>query len=130
MKRKDRYKVINYAKKQYSEEFNMDFQFKYLSKKKLNELLKKYKHTSMYCYQYCCYGLYTNCWREPFEDGINLLNQKQVNEIIKSTINLTAKLCRKDTRILYCEVDNGVEVIIVTRDIFKEDYLITFNNEF
>lgn len=129
MKRKERYKILNYAKKQYSESFDLNLQFKYLSKKKLYEMLDKYKHSSMCEWSYCCYGLYKNCWQEPFEDGINFLEQRDVDEIIKSTIDATAKACRKDSRILYCELDNRIDVIIVMRDVHQTDYLITFTNE-
>lgn len=129
MKRKERYKVLNYAKKQYSEAFDLDLQFKHLSKKMLYELLKKYKHSSMCEWSYCCYGLYKNCWQEPIEEGNYDLMQQDVNEIIKYTIDNTAKYCRKDSRILYCETDKRINVIIVMRDIFETDYLITFTNE-
>ena len=129
MKRQERYKLLNYAKKQYSEAFDLDLQFKHLSKKKLYDLLKEYKHSSMCEWSYCCYGLYENCWQESFEEGNWDLTQEEVNKIIRGTIDDTAKACRKDSRILYCKLVDRVDVIIVARDIFKADYLITFTNE-
>ena len=41
MKIKDRYKLLNHAKEQYNKTFNLDLQFKYLSKKALYNLLKE-----------------------------------------------------------------------------------------
>lgn len=129
MKRKDRYKLINYAKKQYSETFDLDLQLKHLSKKELYNLLQQYKHSSMCEWSYCCYGLYNNCWQEPIEEGNWGFTQKQVDEIIKGTINDTVKVCRRDSRILYCKTVDRVNVIIVARDICSADFLITFTNE-
>lgn len=129
MKKKDRYKLLNYAKKEYSEVFDLDLQFKHLSKKELYNLLQQYKHSSMCEWSYCCYGLYNNCWQEPIEEGNWGFTQNDVDGIIKGAIDDTAKACRRDNRILYCELDNRVDVIIVARDIYSADYLITFTNE-
>ena len=119
MKKKDRYKLLNHAKKDYSEKFNRNYEFKKLSKKALYELLKQYKHSSMCEWSYCCYGLYHNCWQDT---------QKEIDDIIKSTIDLTARICRKDSRILYCENEYGIHVVIIARDVQTMDYLICFTN--
>ena len=129
MKIKDRYKLLNYAKEYYSEKFNLDLEFKHLSKKELYKILKEYKHSSMCEWSYCCYGLYTCCWQDPFEEGCWGLTQASVDRCIKSAIDDTAKICRKDSRILYCKSDNQVHVIIVARDICATDFLIIFTNE-
>lgn len=129
MKRKERYKILNFAKEQYSKAFGIDFQFKSLPKKALHNLLKQYKHSSMCEWDYCCYGLYRNCWQEPYEEGIWDYTQKQVDDYIAYTIDSTSKYCRKDSRILYCDLGYRVDVIIVMRDICKTDFLITFTNE-
>lgn len=129
MKKKEKYKIINSAKKQYSKDFKLNLEYKYLSKKKLLELLKQNKYSAMCEWSYCCFGLYTNCWQEPFEDGVNGLNQKQVTETIKHVINYTAKACKRDNRILYCEANNQICVFIIARDIYESDFLITFSNE-
>lgn len=129
MKKKERYKLLNYAKNQYNEAFDLDFRFKYLSKKELYKLLETHKHSSMCELDYCCYGLYKNCWQELIGDGIWDLTQERADKIIKDTIDETAKACRKDSRILHCKLDNRIDVIIVMRDICKRDYLITFTNE-
>ncbi len=129
MKKQERYKILNYAKNQYSQTFNRDYQFKFLSKKALYKLLHTNKHSSMCEWNYCCYGLYQNCWQEPIEEGNWGLTQKQVNENIKYTINGTAKACRKDSRILYCKTEKYIHVVIVMRDICKTDYLICFTND-
>ena len=129
MKKKDRYKLLNYAKNQYNKIFDLNLQFKHLSKKELYNLLETHKHSSMCEWDYCCYGLYQNCWQDPYGEGIWDMTQEQVDKVIKDTINYTSKACRKDSRILYCELDNRIDVIIVTRDICSTDYLITFTNE-
>ena len=129
MKKKDRYKLLNHAKKDYSEKFNLNYEFKKLSKKDLYELLNQNKHSSMCEWDYCCYGLYKNCWQELFEEGNWGLTQERVNWIIKYTIDSTAKICRKDSRVLYCEDEHGVNVIIIARDINSHDYLFYFTNK-
>lgn len=129
MKRKDRYKLLEYAKKDYSEIFECDMEFKKISKKDLYELLKQNKHSVMCEWSYCCYGLYQNCWQDPIEEGIWDMTQEQVDKVIKSTIDDTAKICRKDNRILYYEGEDYIDVFIVARDVMKADYLITFMNK-
>lgn len=128
MKKQERYKLLNHAKKEYSEIFKCDYQFKRLSKKALYELLQQNKHSSLCEWSYCCYGLYQNCWQEPYFVGNWGLTQKRIDEIIKSTIDETAKICRKDSRILYCEDEYGVRVVIIARDVDACDYLICFTN--
>lgn len=55
--------------------------------------------------------------------------QERVDDVIRYVIDKTAKICRKDSRILYCESRQEVNVVIVARDILENDYLITFTNE-
>ena len=103
MKKQERYKLLNHAKKDYSERFNRNYEFKKLSKRALYELLRQNKHSSMCEWWYCCYGLYQNCWQEVVEEGCWQETQKEVDNIIKNVIDSTAKICRKGSRILYCE---------------------------
>lgn len=128
MKKKDRYKLLNYAKKDYSEMFNHNYKFKKMSKRQLYKLLKENKHSSMCIWSYCCYGLYQNCWQDIVEEGCWQDTQKEVDRIIKHTIDVTSKICRKDGRILYFEDEYGIHVVIITRDINKDDYLILFTS--
>ncbi len=128
MKKQERYKLLNHAKKDYSERFNRNYEFKKMSKKALYELLKQNKHSAMCEWDYCCYGLYQNCWQELFEEGNWYMSQKRVDDIIKYAINSTAKICRKDNRILYYEDEYGIHVVIIARDVKRHDYLICFTN--
>ena len=128
MKKQERYKLLNHAKKDYSERFCRNYKFKELSKRALYELLRQNKHSSMCEWDYCCYGLHQNCWQELFEEGNWNMSQKRVNDIIKHIIDSTAKICRKDNRILYCENEYGIHVIIIARDVDDCDYLICFTN--
>lgn len=129
MKIKDRYKLLNHAKEEYNKTFNLNLQFKHLSKNKLHNLLKEYKHSNMCEWSFCCYGLEQCCWQELVEEGNWGLTQERVDECIKYAIDLTAKACRRDNRILYYERDNAIDVFIITRDIYSTDFLITFTNE-
>ena len=129
MKTKERYKLLNYAKEDYSNIFDHKYEFKKLSKKALYKLLRENKHSCMCEWSYCCYGLYQNCWQEPIEEGIWGMTQEDVNKAIKSVIDDTAKICRRDSRILYYENNFGIHVIIIARDIMSEDYLITFTDK-
>ena len=130
MKKKDRYKLLLHAKDQYSKDFNRDYEFKHLSKNTLHKLLKQHKHSCMAAWSYCCYGLYQNCWQEPYFAGNwDTSRQERVDDVIRYVVDKTAKICRKDSRILYCESRQEVNVVIVARDILENDYLITFTNE-
>ena len=129
MKRKDKMTLFNYAKKQYRKAFDLELEFKYMSKRELYNLIKQHSHSIMCEWFYCCNGLYENCWQELYAEGVWHMSQAKVNEAIKSVIDLLATACRRDKRILYCELDNRVDVIIIARDIVKADYLITFTNE-
>lgn len=128
MKIKDRYKLLEYAKTEYSKTFGCDYKFKKMSKKELYKLLKENKHSCMCEWDYCCYGLYQNCWQEPIEDGIWGRNQSDVDMAIADVIDSTAKICKKDSRILYHKENDYTNVIIVARDVMKKDFLITFTD--
>lgn len=129
MKRKEKYKLLNHAKKKYSEIFRRNYRFEKLSKKALYRLLQENKSSGVCIWHYCCEGLYHNCWQDPYEEGIWDMTQEQVDDIIKDMIDRTAKICRRDSRILYHECENRIDVIIVARDIMRKDYLITFTRE-
>lgn len=129
MKKKERYKILNYAKKQYSEEFKIDYQFKRISKSTLLFLLEEYYNASEMCeWSYCCYGMYTCCWQDLTADGVWNMTQEDVNKSIAATIKNCMKYCKKDNRILYAEREDCVEIVLVMRDIMAADYLITFKN--
>lgn len=128
MKKQERYKLLNHAKKDYSKTFNRNYEFKKMSKRALYELLKQHKHSSMCDWSYCCYGLYQNCWQDVVQAGCWQDTQEEVDDIIKRTIDFTAKICKRDSRILYCEDEYGIHVVIIARDVYSEDYLICFTN--
>ena len=129
MKRQERYKILNYAKDQYSKMFDVDYQFKRFSRKKLHNLLKQHRNSCMCEWDYCCYGLYRNCWQEPYEKGNWGMTQKKVDAKIAGAIDKYAKYYRKDSRILYCDLRSSIDIILVMRDICKSDFLITFMDE-
>ena len=129
MKRKNRYKVLSYAKKQYSEYFGVNYEYRHLSKKALHKMLEENKHSVMCTWSYCCIGLHESCWQEPYFVGSWDMTQEDVDNAIKDAIDTTAKICRKDSRILYYEEHNVIHVIILARDVLKEDYLIAFTND-
>lgn len=131
MKKKDKYNLISYALNEYGEIFKITYVRTDLSLKFLKQLLKKYKHSSMCEWSYCCYGLYRNCWQEPYFEGNWGMTQKRVDEIILSTIKATRKACKKDKRIGICYEGDDVHVVIVARDLPGHacDYLFTFTNE-
>ena len=47
MKKKEKYKIINYAVNYYREIFKRDYQFKHISLKQVKELLHTYKYSEM-----------------------------------------------------------------------------------
>lgn len=131
MRKKDRYKLINYAMKQYNEIFNLNLQYKELTTRQVEKLLKENKHSCMCEWSYCCYGLYTNCWQDPIEDGVWGLTQEVVDRIILNTFKRVRKHLKRDRRIGYYEDERGTHVVIVARDLPKDrcDYLITFTDK-
>ena len=129
MKRKDKQKLINYAVNEYSKIFGRDYKPTYINKKRVKQLLKEYIHSSMCEWSYCCYGLYQNCWQEPFFKGNWGMTQKRVNDIILDVLDeKLMKKCRTDGRMFSYEEDGVIHVLIIARDLTKDDYLITFSN--
>ena len=45
------------------------------------------------------------------------MTQKDVDRAIKSVIDNTAKICKRDSRILYYENKFGIHVIIIARGV-------------
>ena len=129
MKKQERYKLLHIAKDQYSKTFNLDYQFKCLTRKELHNLLNQHTHSSMCEWDYCCYGLYQNCWQDPYAEGMWDMTQEEVDKFIANIIDDYARHYRKDSRILCCESDNAVHVILVMRDICTTDFLITFTDK-
>lgn len=130
MKKKEKYKLINHAKNEYSEIFKCDYQPIYKNKKYIKSLLKEYSHSGMCEWSYCCYGLYQNCWQEPYFEGNWGMTQKRVNEIILDTFTpKLLKKCRTENRMFYCEKDGMIHILIIARDLDSDDYLFTFSKE-
>lgn len=131
MKKKDKYKLINYAIKEYGDMFNHNYQHGDLSTKYLKDLLKQYKHSYMAEWNYCCRGLYNCCWQELFFEGNWYMSQTDVNKAIEYTIDITAKDRRRDKRLAWCQDSDGIHVVIITRDLphHRRDYFITLTNK-
>lgn len=129
MKRQERYKMLNYARKDYAENLNADYKFKKMSPKTLQRILRNHKHSFMCEWSYCCYGMYEVCWEELYKEGIWDMSQDMVDRGIMNAIHNTAKVCRRDSRILYAEKEDIIKVIIIARDVYKVDYMIVFSNE-
>lgn len=131
MKIRDKYKVLNYAFDDYNRTFNHNYQRRKFSKRLLLDLLKENKHSSMCEWSYCCYGLYQNCWVDPYEEGIWHLTQKDVDKILHDTICELSKTCKRDGRLGIYKEKDVTHVIVIARDLAKHnrDYLFTFSNK-
>lgn len=130
MKRKNKQKLINYAVNEYGSIFGIDYKHTYINKKKFKQLLKEYRHSSMYEWCYCCYGLYRNCWQEPYIKGNWEMTQRDVDNIILGVLDKKLmKKCREERRMFSYEKDGIINVLIVARDLVKSDYLICFSKE-
>ena len=130
MKKKDKLNLIRYAVNDYNKKFNLDLKPIYISKYGIRSLLKEYPHSEMCIWSYCCYGLYENCWQDPIGEGIWDMTQEMVNKSILSVF--TPKLlrqCRRENRIFWCEKDGNVEIFVIVRDLWREDYLITLSKK-
>lgn len=130
MKKKDKYKLINYAIANYNKELNSKYTRKRISANKLLRLLDNYKHSSVCEWNYCCYGMYRNCWQEPIYAGNWGWTQESVNYCIRMILNDLRKPIKRDERVAMYEDEIGVHVVIVARDLpQKTDYLFTFTNK-
>ena len=126
MKKKDRYKIINYAFNEYEEIFKRKYTRKYISPKSVEQIMKAIPHVVLTEWEYCCYGLYENCWQEFYEEGVWGLTQQQVDNKIKRICKALAKDCRLDDRMGYYVTEDSVTILIVARDIVQSDFFITF----
>lgn len=131
MKIKEKYKVLNYAFDDYNRTFNHNYQRRKFSKKLLLDLLKENKHSSMCEWSYCCYGLYKNCWVDPYEEGVWNLTQKDVDKILHDTICELSKTCKRGNRLGVYKDKDVTHVVVIARDLARhcEDYLFTFTNK-
>lgn len=130
MKKKDRYKIINYAVGEYSRIFDEMLAPVTLTQKLIDELLSEYEANSICEWYYCCEGWQYNCWQEPYEEGNWGMTQADVEMQIKMTVKSCAEACRRDRRAYICRGDDQVRLYIIMRDIdCKCDYLMSFYNE-
>jgi hypothetical protein len=130
MKKQDRYKIIDYAIKQYNNIFGLNYVKTHISIKDIEKLLKENKHSSVCEWSYCCNGVYNHCWEEPYYEGICNLTQKDVDKYILNTFKRVLKDSKKDERIAICKYKDYINVIIILRDLnkYKVDYLFTFTD--
>lgn len=131
MKIKDKQKIIGFAINQYNERLKGHYQRTPLSKKRLLDLVEKYKHPGAAVWCYCCNGLYEDCWEDLFAEGIWGQSQEDVNDLIKWWIQELSKSCKRDNRTAWYEDEYGVHVVIVARDLpkWKKDFLFLFTDE-
>lgn len=131
MKKKQKYEIINHGIKEYSKIFDRNYKRVNISKKTLEGLLNKHKHSHMTKWCYCCRGLYDCCWQDPYFEGCWDMTQKRVDEIILSTIRNLHKYYRRDNRIGMYEKDGEIGIVIIARDLprFAADYFIGFSNK-
>lgn len=66
-----------------------------MSKNTLLKLLKEHDYNSMCEWSYCCYGMYQNCWQDPYEEGVDGFTQRRVNDIIKDIIKKLLRFAEK-----------------------------------
>lgn len=128
MKIKEKYKLFNQARREYSKKFARNYEFTQMTYAKLIELLQANKHTNYCEYWYCCHGLYHNCWQDLFSEGIWGFSQEDVNILLTGVLKETRKYFKNKCRVLCCKNADGVHVILVMRDVYWCDYLITFTN--
>ncbi|MGN0577205.1 MAG: hypothetical protein ACI4J4_01160 [Ruminiclostridium sp.] len=129
MKIKEKYKLFNHARREYSKKFARNYEFTQMSYKKLINLLKANKHTGYCEYWYCCHGLYHNCWQDHFSEGIWEFSQEDVNVLLTGVLKTTRKYLKNKYRALCCKSSDGIHVILVMRDVHLCDYIITFTNK-
>lgn len=128
MKIKEKYKMFNHARREYSRIFDKDYDFTQMSYSELLGLLKSSKQVDYTEYWYCCHGLYSNCWQDPFSEGVWGLTQAGVNALLAEVLKETRKYLKNKYRVLYCKSDDLTHVILITRDVQLCDYIITFTN--
>lgn len=128
MKIKEKYRLFNHARREYSESFSRNYEFAQMSYKKLINLLQANRHTNYCEYWYCCHGLYHNCWQDPFCEGIWNFSQADIDILLTGVLKTARKYLKNKYRTLCCKDSDGTHVILITRDIHRCDYIITFTN--
>ena len=126
MKIKEKYRLFNHARREYSKKFSQNYEFTQMSYKELVNLLQSNRHTSYCEYWYCCHGLYHNCWIDPFSEGIWEFSQEDVNILLKGVLKTARKYLKNKYRLLCCNDSDGTHVILIMRDVHRCDYIITF----
>lgn len=128
MKIKEKCRLFNHARREYSRIFSHSYEFTKMSYDKLVSLLKANKHSGFCEYWYCCYGLYRNCWQDPFEEGVWSMSQEDVDVLLAGVLKRMRKYLKDKRRVLCFEDSIGTHVVLITRDVLWRDYVITFTN--
>ena len=130
MKKKEKYRIINYGIEEYGRIFDEKYQRTSISQKYIKQLLKKYRHSTMCEWCYCCNGIYHNCWQELYADGVWGMSQKDVDRVILDIACGLVKNCKRDNRVGLCIKEDMVSMVIIARDLpgHAADYLISFTN--
>ncbi|MCM1324405.1 MAG: hypothetical protein NC218_09660 [Acetobacter sp.] len=103
------------------------------SKRYLRQLHSQFPLVEICEYHYCCRGEEHNCWIdvEGVDHGWIFTDHKEeeMPDILLSTFfswtkRIASKLYKRD--IFVVDEENGVFVIIPTRDLIKADFILTF----
>lgn len=129
MKKKDKYKIINYAVNDFNETFGTNVTRHKYSKKYIDELFKKYKYWSMVEASYCCYGWKNDCWQDIVQEGVWNFTIDSARKYIKDTIIDKRKLLLKCNRLYIEEKEGLIDILITLRDTeHKQDLRIYASN--
>jgi hypothetical protein len=130
MKKQKRYKLIQYAVNEYNDKFKTNCKRVNMSEKAFNKLLSNYKHSTMVEWDYCCYGLYVNCWQELVAEGNWGMSQESVDKQILYAFKSSKKSIFKDKRLAIEYKSDRINIYIIMRDKGAQcDYLITLTNK-
>ena len=130
MRKKDRYKIIDFAVNQYRDIFKVTPVPVKLTNKRLTELLEGHGNYSICEWYFCCYGWQKNCWQDFYKEGQWGLTRDDVKKMIIKA----AKNCAKDRcgehRTYMCYTEKYTGVYLIMRDTDHQcDYLIAFQNK-
>lgn len=130
MKKKDRYYIINRVVREWNEDEVFDYNFKPGT---MSKHMNFFKHADYSCENYelveddyCCYGMWVNCWEEPEFEGNWDMTAEDCKISLLDKLKNCAKDCRRDKRFYVSEGIDRIDFLIVLRDKYRYDYRFSF----
>lgn len=127
MKKKIKEALIKYAIEEYNCLFETQYKIQSLSYEKLMQWIKEYDSSVITYWNYCCKGVFSNCWIDEYSKGAWGMTQEDVNRMIISSFKDKEERFNKEGRIACYKDGLDVHIVLIGRDLkeYKQDIFIT-----